>query len=103
MVADASGDEDASQAAEIVLENDSTGAQTEKHQKRMMGEINKLIEGSTKGIGYLEPADFERTVTILLSSESTPAPLERSRTLRRRLARLFEALLGGLELLEETV
>ena len=60
------------EAAEIVLENDSTGAQTEKHQKRMMGEINKLIEGSTKGIGYLEPADFERTVTILLSSESTP-------------------------------
>jgi NitT/TauT family transport system substrate-binding protein len=38
----------------------------------MMGEINKLIEGSTKGIGYLEPADFDRTVSTLLSNASTP-------------------------------
>ena len=60
------------EAAEIVLENDATGAQTEQHQKRMMGEINKLLEGSSKGIGYLEPADFERTVNTLLASESTP-------------------------------
>ena len=28
----------------IVLENDETGAQTENHQRRMMGEINKLRE-----------------------------------------------------------
>ena len=34
------------EAAKIVLDNDATGAQTEKHQKRMMGEINKLTEGS---------------------------------------------------------
>ena len=60
------------EAAAIVLENDATGAQTEKHQRRMMGEINKLIEGSAKGIGYLEPADFDRTVSILLSNASTP-------------------------------
>jgi NitT/TauT family transport system substrate-binding protein len=56
-------------AAEIVLENDATGAQTEKHQKRMMGEINKLVDGST---GKLDPADFERTVDILLSGGSDP-------------------------------
>ena len=43
--------------------NDATGAQTEKHQARMMGEINKLTEGST---GKLEPADYERTVQTLL-------------------------------------
>ena len=30
------------EAAEIVLDNDATGAQTEKHQKRMMGEIANL-------------------------------------------------------------
>jgi NitT/TauT family transport system substrate-binding protein len=60
------------EAADIVLENDATGAQTEKHQRRMMGEINKLIEGSAKGIGYLDPADFDRTVNTLLSNESTP-------------------------------
>ena len=32
----------------IVLENDATGAQTEKHQKRMMGEIAKLTAGSER-------------------------------------------------------
>ena len=60
------------EAAGIVLENDSSGAQTEKHQRRMMGEIAKLIAGSSKGLGYLEPADYERTVAVLLSSKSDP-------------------------------
>jgi NitT/TauT family transport system substrate-binding protein len=57
------------EAAEIVLENDATGAQTEEHQKRMMGEIAKLTEGSD---GALDPADYERTVKTLLQSESDP-------------------------------
>jgi NitT/TauT family transport system substrate-binding protein len=52
-------------AAKIVLDNDATGAQTEKHQVRMMGEINKLTEGSN---GKLETADYERTVKTLLSA-----------------------------------
>ncbi len=56
-------------AALIVLENDMTGAQTEKHQVRMMGEINKLTAGST---GKLDPADFDRTVQTLLSGGSDP-------------------------------
>ncbi len=60
------------EAADIVLENDETGAQTEKHQRRMMGEIAKLLEGSTKGIGYLDPADYERTVNSLLTSGGDP-------------------------------
>ncbi len=60
------------EAADIVLENDATGAQTEKHQRRMMGEIAKLIAGSSKGIGYLEPGDFDRTVNMLLATKSTP-------------------------------
>ena len=39
-------------AADIVLENDDSGAQTEKHQRRMMREINKLIVGFySKGQG----------------------------------------------------
>ncbi len=49
----------------IVLNNDSTGAQTEAHQKRMMGEINKLTEGST---GVLDIAAAERTVQTLLGA-----------------------------------
>ena len=56
-------------AAQIVLDNDATGAQTEKHQVRMMGEINKLTEGSN---GVLDPADYERTVQTLLSGGSDP-------------------------------
>ena len=56
-------------AALIVLDNDMTGAQTEKHRVRMMGEINKLTAGSS---GKLDPADFDRTVNTLLSGGSDP-------------------------------
>ena len=55
-------------AADIVLENDETGAQTEKHQRRMMGEINKL----TAGGGKLAEGDYERTVATLMSGGSDP-------------------------------
>ncbi|MCH9705154.1 MAG: ABC transporter substrate-binding protein [Proteobacteria bacterium] len=56
-------------AADIVLDNDSTGAQTEKHQHRMMREISKLTAGST---GALNEADYQRTVKILLEGGSDP-------------------------------
>ncbi len=56
-------------AAEIVLENDATGAQTEAHQKRMMGEINKLTAGSD---GSLDVAAAERTVDTLMKGGSDP-------------------------------
>ena len=52
-------------AAKIVLDNDASGAQTEKHQKRMTGEIAKLLDTAE---GKLDPADFDRTVATLLSS-----------------------------------
>src|SRR5215217_7305424 len=61
--------ENPDEAAAIVLENDTTGAQTEKHQVRMMGEINKLTDGTD---GVLDPADYERTVQTLLSGGSDP-------------------------------
>ncbi len=64
------------ESAMIVLENDATGAQTEKHQKRMMGEIIKLL-GSPKKLGWLDPADYERTVNILLANKSTPVITKR--------------------------
>ena len=57
------------EAAEIVLENDASGAQTEKHQKRMMGEIAKLTAGSN---GALDEADYKRTVEALMSGGSDP-------------------------------
>lgn len=61
--------DNAKEAALIVLDNDDTGAQTEKHQVRMMSEVNKLTEGTD---GTLDPADYERTVNTLLSGSSDP-------------------------------
>ncbi|WP_135449092.1 ABC transporter substrate-binding protein [Tabrizicola caldifontis] len=62
-------EENPDEAAMIVLENDQTGAQTEAHQKRMMGEVAKLTAGSN---GALDPADYERTVATLLAGGSDP-------------------------------
>ncbi|MEX0319227.1 MAG: ABC transporter substrate-binding protein [Ruegeria sp.] len=62
-------EENPDDAAGIVLDNDATGAQTEEHQKRMMGEIAKLTAGSN---GALDPADFDRTVKTLLAGGSDP-------------------------------
>jgi NitT/TauT family transport system substrate-binding protein len=53
-------------AAMIVLDNDTSGAQKEGHQKRMMSEIAKLLDPSAGG--KLDPADYERTVTTLLAA-----------------------------------
>ena len=55
-------------AADIVLEYDTSGAQTEKHQRRMMGEVNKL----TANGGKLNVDDYQRTVDTLLGSDSDP-------------------------------
>ena len=57
------------EAADIILENDASGAQTSKHQKRMMREIAKLTAGSN---GALDVADYDRTVKTLLSAGSDP-------------------------------
>ncbi|MEO0341996.1 MAG: ABC transporter substrate-binding protein [Pseudomonadota bacterium] len=62
-------EENPEDAALIVLEYDETGAQTEAHQTRMMGEIAKLTAGSN---GTLDPADYERTVASLLAGGSDP-------------------------------
>jgi len=61
--------ENPEEAAQIVLDNDETGAQTLEHQTRMMTEIAKLLEGSD---GTLAEADYQRTVDILLSGGSDP-------------------------------
>jgi len=56
-------------AADIVLEYDETGAQTQKHQRRMMREIAKLTAGSN---GTLDVADYDRTVATLMGGGSDP-------------------------------
>lgn len=62
-------EENPEDAAMIVLDYDETGAQTEAHQVRMMGEIAKLTAGSN---GALVEADYERTVASLLAGGSDP-------------------------------
>ncbi len=62
-------EENPQDAAMIVLDNDETGAQTEAHQVRMMGEIAKLTAGSD---GSLDEAAYQRTVDTLLAGGSDP-------------------------------
>ena len=65
-------------AAQIVLDNDASGAQTIAHQRRMMGEIVRLLD--TQGNGRLDPADYERTVQTLLSSGGDSPVITRAPT-----------------------
>lgn len=60
------------ETVDIILANDSTGAQTEEHQATMIQEIAKLLEGSSKGAGYLDEGDYGRTVKVLMGSTSAP-------------------------------
>ena len=57
------------EAAEIVVDNDDSGAQTVDHNTIQMGEISKLTAGSN---GALDPADYERTVSSLMTGGSDP-------------------------------
>jgi NitT/TauT family transport system substrate-binding protein len=54
------------EATNIVLAN---GAQNEKHQRRMMDEIDKLLDSNN---GKLDPHDYARTVVTLLAGGSAP-------------------------------
>ena len=56
------------EATEIVLSADTSGVQTKRHQRRMLQEIIKLLDPAD---GKLEPADYERTVSILLAGGSS--------------------------------
>jgi NitT/TauT family transport system substrate-binding protein len=61
------------EAAKIVVKADTSGSANEKVQKRQMENVAKLITtASTAKMGYLEPAAYERTVKVLLSSGSSP-------------------------------
>ncbi len=61
------------EAAQIVVKGDTSGSANEKVQKRQMDNIAKLITtANTPKLGYLEPAAYERTVKVLMSSGSSP-------------------------------
>jgi NitT/TauT family transport system substrate-binding protein len=61
------------EAAMITLENDASGAQTEAHQKRMMGEVAKLISDPN---GVLDTAVYDRTVAALMAQKIITATPE---------------------------
>jgi NitT/TauT family transport system substrate-binding protein len=54
------------EAADIVLENDTTGAQTKEHQVYMMTEVAKLLGDST---GILDEAAYDRTEAAVLAQK----------------------------------
>jgi NitT/TauT family transport system substrate-binding protein len=58
------------EAVDILLAADTAGVLTKQHQVRMVSGIVKLV-GATPW-GYLQPADYQRTVDELLSTKSTP-------------------------------
>ncbi len=61
------------EAVKIVLAADTTGAQTEVHQKHQIAEVAKLVTAvHGHGVGYLDPAAYQRTVSVLLATGSDP-------------------------------
>jgi NitT/TauT family transport system substrate-binding protein len=60
------------EAVKIVMANDTAGAQTAAHQKRMMSEIAKLMTPAPRGWGYLDLAAYNRTVSELMGGGSDP-------------------------------
>ena len=82
------------EAAQIVLDNDATGAQTLKHQKQMMHEVAKLVD-IQKPLGYLVLADYERTVSILLRRIGAGHHQEARGRLDARGLRSVEEVLGA--------
>jgi NitT/TauT family transport system substrate-binding protein len=57
------------EAVKIILAGDSTGAKTEKDQKRMMTEVAKLLDAAD---GRLDVKDYDRTVAELMAGGSDP-------------------------------
>ncbi len=64
-------EENPEEAAQIVVDNDASGAQTLDHQTYMMQEVAKLTAGSE---GALDPAAYEQTVATLLAAVSEDSP-----------------------------
>jgi NitT/TauT family transport system substrate-binding protein len=57
------------ETVDIILKNDTAGAQTKVHQTTQIEEIAPLLTGSSKGTGYLDPEDYKRTVKILMDNK----------------------------------
>jgi NitT/TauT family transport system substrate-binding protein len=59
------------ETVKILLAGDTAGVLTAGHQTTMIREVAKLVPPSASW-GYLQPAAYQRTVTELLSTKSSP-------------------------------
>lgn len=66
--------ENPGEAAEIVLDNDPSGASSFEIQNRQMENVATLI--TSDRVGFLDPAAFQRTVEVLLGGDSDPVITE---------------------------
>lgn len=67
------------EAVDIVMHVGSNRPLDIRHQARMLGEVDKLIGDDARGIGYLDPAAYERTVDVLLSAPIDPVIRQKPR------------------------
>jgi NitT/TauT family transport system substrate-binding protein len=56
----------------IVVRHSAADAADPRLAARMLGEVAKLVANDRHGLGYLEPAAYERTVDVLLSAAANP-------------------------------
>jgi NitT/TauT family transport system substrate-binding protein len=56
----------------VLLRQGAADAADPRQAERMLREVAKLVANTRHGLGYLEPAAYERTVDVLLSAASDP-------------------------------
>jgi NitT/TauT family transport system substrate-binding protein len=64
--------EHAAETAAAVMGQAAPGRLEAAKERRMLGEVAKLVAGAGHGIGYLDPAAYERTVEVLLAGTVNP-------------------------------
>jgi NitT/TauT family transport system substrate-binding protein len=60
------------EAVKIVMANDTAGVLDVAHQTRMMKSVAELLGTDTAKAGYLNEADYTRTVDVLMSDKTDP-------------------------------
>lgn len=60
------------EAVRIVVQHSAADAADPRVAARMLREVAKLVANKRHGLGYLEPAAYERTVDVLLSAAVDP-------------------------------
>ncbi|MEZ5670580.1 MAG: ABC transporter substrate-binding protein [Alphaproteobacteria bacterium] len=84
-------------AVDAVVENDETGlSQSMDKQVYAMEQVAKLVEPGAHGVGYLDPAAFDRSVDVLLIGGGD-APVITQRPEGAYTHEIFDAAVAGLQ------